>query len=610
MSLLDLMKYRDSGELSDVTIVVEGEELKLHKFPLYIKSDYFKEVAAESGKEQVELEEFPGGAACFKVIADFCYNKKIDISLENVAQLRCGAEYLKMAGDNNLIDLTERYLDDIIRSAQMSRSLSPIPYRLSRTAAEEAKIAERCFAAVMDVWTKPGRVDALVVDRLLRLPLDWFERLAKSCGSEGGERQLRPLAELATRYLHRVFQRDTDLQKQQQQQKKPEKKKEQEKSAEKEKDDDDAGEEAAEEPQQEQQEAREEQQAGGGWRGIRCRGRWRRQEEASSSSSSSSSSKMSPRSQPARSSTASSAACAEPTPSATEVISGTGSDWPWLASEQYSCQCRPRLLQLAGNMLHRRELKQMPSPVLCDIVSSTAAAMGGDAGASGEAQVLSGVIDNHLLDLARAGSLTAEEFAKLATSVPADYRASHDTLYEAAETLLTAGESIPDDQQKAVVEAVDLSRCEVSTLQRALDKGAFPAKVVCQAAIDLAQRQQSLQVDGKFARREDFKPTFSSSPSRRYGRNVASPSYDGIGAGYSSYREPIYGSKFDSDFEASSGLRYSALGGYSDSAAYPDTDRAPGWTSSTAEPAAVATRPENGDQCPAGRPPIKTAEEN
>uniref|UniRef100_A0A1I8I678 BTB domain-containing protein n=1 Tax=Macrostomum lignano TaxID=282301 RepID=A0A1I8I678_9PLAT len=495
MSLQDLMKYRDSGELSDVTIVVEGEELKLHKFPLYIKSDYFKEVAAESGKDQVELEEFPGGAACFKVIADFCYNKKIDISLENVAQLRCGAEYLKMAGDNNLIDLTERYLDDIIRSAQMSRSLSPIVDLISRTAclgpaAEEAKIAERCFAAVMDVWTKPGRVDALVVDRLLRLPLDWFERLAKSCGSEG-ERQLRPLAELATRYLHRQQQQN--------------------------------------EPKEPTGEVLD-----------RVIG-----------------------------------SLPEPTPLA-EVISGDWIRLALLASEQYSCQCRPRLLQLAGNMLHRfrqEELKQMPSPVLCDIVSSTAAAMGGDAGASGEAQVLSGVIDNHLLDLARAGSLTAEEFAKLAASVPADYRASHDTLYEAAETLLTAGESIPDDQQKAVVEAVDLSRCEVSTLQRALDKGAFPAKVVCQAAIDLAQRQQSLQVDGKFARREDFKPTFSSSPSRRYGRNVASPSYDGIGAGYSSYREPIYGSKFDSDFDASSGLRYSALGGYSDTAAYPDTDR-------------------------------------
>ncbi|PAA89610.1 hypothetical protein BOX15_Mlig013387g2 [Macrostomum lignano] len=578
MSLLDLMKYRDSGELSDVTIVVEGEELKLHKFPLYIKSDYFKEVAAESGKEQVELEEFPGGAACFKVIADFCYNKKIDISLENVAQLRCGAEYLKMAGDNNLIDLTERYLDDIIRSAQMSRSLSPIVDLISRTAclgpaAEEAKIAERCFAAVMDVWTKPGRVDALVVDRLLRLPLDWFERLAKSCGSEG-ERQLRPLAELATRYLHRVFQRDTDLQKQQQQQKKPEKKKEQEKSAEKEKDDDDAGEEAAEEPQQEQQEAREEQQqeeAGEASDAEADGGDKKKQQQQQQQQQQ----QNEPKEPTGEVLDRVIGSLPEPTPLA-EVISGDWIRLALLASEQYSCQCRPRLLQLAGNMLHRfrqEELKQMPSPVLCDIVSSTAAAMGGDAGASGEAQVLSGVIDNHLLDLARAGSLTAEEFAKLATSVPADYRASHDTLYEAAETLLTAGESIPDDQQKAVVEAVDLSRCEVSTLQRALDKGAFPAKVVCQAAIDLAQRQQSLQVDGKFARREDFKPTFSSSPSRRYGRNVASPSYDGIGAGYSSYREPIYGSKFDSDFEASSGLRYSALGGYSDSAAYPDTDR-------------------------------------
>jgi hypothetical protein len=31
---MDFSKFRTTGDLSDITVIVEGEEFKLHKFPL------------------------------------------------------------------------------------------------------------------------------------------------------------------------------------------------------------------------------------------------------------------------------------------------------------------------------------------------------------------------------------------------------------------------------------------------------------------------------------------------------------------------------------------------------------------------------------------------
>uniref|UniRef100_A0A1I8FJK2 NPH3 domain-containing protein n=1 Tax=Macrostomum lignano TaxID=282301 RepID=A0A1I8FJK2_9PLAT len=455
------MKYRDSGELSDVTIVVEGEELQA-------------------------AQNFLRGAACFKVIADFCYNKKIDISLENVAQLSAT-------------------FDDIIRSAQMSRSLSPIVDLISRTAclgpaAEEAKIAERCFGR------SHGRSGQNLAESTpwswidcWRLPLDWFERLAKSCGSEG-ERQLRPLAELATRYLHRQQQQN--------------------------------------EPKEPTGEVLD-----------RVIG-----------------------------------SLPEPTPLA-EVISG---DWIrlrpcWPASSTAASAGRGCSSSLAtcctGSV--RRSSKQMPSPVLWRHRQQHRGCHGRDAGASGEAQVLSGVIDNHLLDLARAGSLTAEEFA----NVPADYRASHDTLYEAAETLLTAGESIPDDQQKAVVEAVDLSRLRTT--------------------LNLEFHDILRQF------RKDFKPTSAARPAVALRDATSRPrAYDGIGAGYSSYREPIYGTSSTQTLKPRPVFAIRPLAATRTRLPTRTLTGAPGLDFQYSGASGGRYSSRKCDQCPAGRPPIKTAEEN
>ena len=116
---MDSMGYRSSGELSDITVVVDGEEFALHKFPLFLRSEYFRNLSALSDEtpSKVVLDNFPGGSKVFSIVADYCYNKEVKINMDNVIEVICAAEYLKMTGgmgrgglsvvaDNVLFDLS------------------------------------------------------------------------------------------------------------------------------------------------------------------------------------------------------------------------------------------------------------------------------------------------------------------------------------------------------------------------------------------------------------------------------------------------------------------------------------------------------------------------
>jgi len=98
---MDFSKFLSTGELSDVVVVVNDKEFKLHKFPLYTKSDFFR-TEARSDKDRIELPDFPGGPEIFQMVVEYCYNVHIDVTADNVAQLRCVAEFLQMTGTNNL----------------------------------------------------------------------------------------------------------------------------------------------------------------------------------------------------------------------------------------------------------------------------------------------------------------------------------------------------------------------------------------------------------------------------------------------------------------------------------------------------------------------------
>jgi len=235
---MDFSKFRESGDLSDLTVVAGSTEFRLHKFPLFAKSDYFSKLARSNGIEnnRVDLSDFPGGQDIFSIVADFCYNMKIDMTKNNVVQLRCAAEYLQMTGPGNLIEAGEKFLFDTITSAKLSRSTGALASLLLYCAtigplADAAGIVDTCIDAMTDCWLKPPtkfssppnpkktggvaapeRRDDKTFRGLCNLPLEWIVKLLVT-GREHGVR-VSILADLATRYIILAVERDETCEKQ------------------------------------------------------------------------------------------------------------------------------------------------------------------------------------------------------------------------------------------------------------------------------------------------------------------------------------------------------------------------------------------------------------
>ncbi|XP_062153994.1 BTB/POZ domain-containing protein SR1IP1 isoform X2 [Alnus glutinosa] len=139
---------------SDVTIHVGGDSFSLHKFPLVSKCGYIRKLVSESSDADlsvIELHEVPGGAEAFELAAKFCYGINFEIAIDNIAILRCVAEYLEMTEDyavGNLVGRTEAYVNEValksltgaVSVLHMSENLLPI--------AERVKLVSRCIDAI------------------------------------------------------------------------------------------------------------------------------------------------------------------------------------------------------------------------------------------------------------------------------------------------------------------------------------------------------------------------------------------------------------------------------------------------------------------------------
>ena len=148
---MDCINYRNSGELSDIIVVIDGEEFHLHKFPLFVRSNYFKNLSLngneddDSSVSKVTLENFPGGSRIFAIIADYCYNKSVEINKDNVIAVRCASEYLEMTngyGRSGLSMLTDNILFDLTYSAKAKKDYNASLTLLER-AAEFSSLAEK-----------------------------------------------------------------------------------------------------------------------------------------------------------------------------------------------------------------------------------------------------------------------------------------------------------------------------------------------------------------------------------------------------------------------------------------------------------------------------------
>lgn len=134
------------------------------QFPLVSKCGYIRKLVSESGDADVpliELSDVPGGAEAFELAAKFCYGINFEINVENIATLRCVAEYLEMTEEyavGNLVGRTDAYLNDValktiagaVSILHMSESLLPI--------AEKAKLMSKCIDAIAYIACKESQL--------------------------------------------------------------------------------------------------------------------------------------------------------------------------------------------------------------------------------------------------------------------------------------------------------------------------------------------------------------------------------------------------------------------------------------------------------------------
>ncbi|KAA3471057.1 BTB/POZ domain-containing protein isoform X1 [Gossypium australe] len=105
---------------SDLKIEVGTSNFALHKFPLVSRSGRIRKLlidAKDTKISRINLSSAPGGPEAFELAAKFCYGINVEITLSNVAMLRCISHYLEMAeefAENNLEARTEAYLKDMV----------------------------------------------------------------------------------------------------------------------------------------------------------------------------------------------------------------------------------------------------------------------------------------------------------------------------------------------------------------------------------------------------------------------------------------------------------------------------------------------------------------
>lgn len=148
---------------------------------LVAKSNYIRKLIMgtnEADLTRINLSEIPGGPEIFEKAAKFCYGVNFEITVHNVAALRCAAEYLQMTDkycDNNLAGRTEDFLSQVALSSLSGAVVVLKSCEDLLPMAEELKIVQRCI----DVASARVRVFFMRMDLIMlysmniKYKLDW-----------------------------------------------------------------------------------------------------------------------------------------------------------------------------------------------------------------------------------------------------------------------------------------------------------------------------------------------------------------------------------------------------------------------------------------------------
>ncbi|PHU26454.1 BTB/POZ domain-containing protein SETH6 [Capsicum chinense] len=102
---------------SDLTIEVGLTSFSLHKFPLVTRSGRIRKLLLETKDTKVSrinLTGLPSGFDAFAFVTKFCYGVNVEITISNVALLRCAARFIKNISGKNLEIRTEVFLKDAV----------------------------------------------------------------------------------------------------------------------------------------------------------------------------------------------------------------------------------------------------------------------------------------------------------------------------------------------------------------------------------------------------------------------------------------------------------------------------------------------------------------
>ncbi|KAJ1297147.1 hypothetical protein BS78_01G355600 [Paspalum vaginatum] len=139
---------------SDLTVDVGTSSFALHKFPLVSRSGKIRRLVAEAKDAKLarlSLHGTPGGAPAFELAAKFCYGVHVDVTVANVAMLRCAAHYLQMTedfSDKNLELRAEAFLRDAVLPSIASSVAVLRSCEALLPAAEDANLVARLIAAI------------------------------------------------------------------------------------------------------------------------------------------------------------------------------------------------------------------------------------------------------------------------------------------------------------------------------------------------------------------------------------------------------------------------------------------------------------------------------
>jgi hypothetical protein len=145
--------------------------------------------SSDADLSEIKIPNVPGGAEAFELAAKFCYGINFEISTENIAMLRCVAEYLEMTEDyavGNLVSRTDAYLNEValkslagaVSVLHLSENLLPV--------AEKVKLVSRCIDAIAlaackeSQFSMSGRSDSgneVVISSIVSQPkpiVDWW----------------------------------------------------------------------------------------------------------------------------------------------------------------------------------------------------------------------------------------------------------------------------------------------------------------------------------------------------------------------------------------------------------------------------------------------------